>query len=194
VFRLELLGVAWTVAVGAEIGAWSSSTTVRHRRRDAKHAKQSFPAQADHRALAAEGRTARADRGREARRRPGAQSSKRLRQPTSRARARAAQRTTEMASSSGNDRGLTFDMSGIQRAQPVVCPLDGRVRRLRWCCEQPVRKRRSYSSERISCVRLSTTTGLSKYVTEGSVPYFSRTKAFQLSVYIASASAREFQR
>src|SRR5918993_2062773 len=51
-----------------------------------------------------------------------------------------------------------------------------------------------YSSDRIWFVTLSTTTGLAKYVTVGSVPYFSRTNAFQLSVYIASASAREFQR
>jgi hypothetical protein len=41
---------------------------------------------------------------------------------------------------------------------------------------------------------LSTTTGLSKYTTEGSERYLSRMKARQLSVNIASASAREFQR
>lgn len=39
-----------------------------------------------------------------------------------------------------------------------------------------------YSSVRISCDRLSTTTGLSMYKIEGSQPYFSRTNALQLSV------------
>jgi hypothetical protein len=53
---------------------------------------------------------------------------------------------------------------------------------------------RGYASERISCVTLSTTTGLSKYVTDGSESYFSRTYALQLSVKTASASAREFHR
>ena len=54
--------------------------------------------------------------------------------------------------------------------------------------------RPGYVSAMISCDRLSTTTGLSMYTTEGLQPYFSRTKAFQLSVYSAWASACDFQR
>lgn len=51
-----------------------------------------------------------------------------------------------------------------------------------------------YPSERISPLRLSTMTGLSKKLTVGSVPYLVRTNSLQLSVYMASASALEFQR
>src|SRR6185369_106726 len=50
------------------------------------------------------------------------------------------------------------------------------------------------SSAKICCASLPTTTGLSKYVTCGSVPYFAFTNERHEGVYMASASARDFQK